>query len=68
VTSFINIKYGDIAVESSPDEQRAVRFFCGQKVTTPPYSPNLAPSDYHLFGPMKKMLYGQKFALDTEVQ
>ena len=25
-------------------------------------------SDYHLFGPMKKMLGGQKFASDTEVQ
>ena len=24
-------------------------------------------SDYHLFGPMKKMLGGQKFASDTEV-
>ena len=34
----------------------------------PPYSPDLAPSDYHLFGPMKKMLGGQKFASDTEVQ
>jgi len=32
----------------------------------PPYSPDLAPSDYHLFGPMKKMLGGQKFASDTE--
>jgi len=34
----------------------------------PPYSPDLAPSDYHLFGPMKKMLGWQKFASDTEVQ
>jgi len=34
----------------------------------PPYSPDLAPSDYHLFGPMKKMLGEQKFASDTEVQ
>jgi len=34
----------------------------------PPYSPDLAPSDYHLFGLMKKMLVGQKFASDTEVQ
>jgi len=34
----------------------------------PPYSPDLAPSDYHLFGPMKKMLGAQKFASDTEVQ
>jgi len=34
----------------------------------PPYSPDLAPSDYHLFGPMKKMLGEQKFASDTELQ
>jgi len=34
----------------------------------PPYSPDLAPSDYDLFGPMKKMLDGQKFASDIEVQ
>jgi len=34
----------------------------------PPYSPDLATSDYHLFGLMKKMLGGQKFALDMEVQ
>jgi len=34
----------------------------------PPYSLDLAPSDYHLFGPMKKMLGGQKFESHTEVQ
>jgi len=28
----------------------------------------LATSDYHLFGPIKKMLGGQKFKSDTEVQ
>ena len=33
-----------------------------------PYNPDLATSDYHLFGPMKKMLGGQKFAPDMEVQ
>ena len=35
----------------------------------PPYSPDLGASDYHHFGPMKKMLGGgQKFASYTEVQ
>jgi len=33
----------------------------------PPYSPDLAPSDFHLFGPMKDHLRGQKFAYDNEV-
>ena len=27
----------------------------------PPYSPDLAPSDFHLFGPMKDGLRGQRF-------
>ena len=34
----------------------------------PPYSTDLASSDYRLFVPMKKMLGGQKFASDVEVQ
>jgi len=33
----------------------------------PPYSPDLAPSDFHLFGPMKEHLRGHKFADDNEV-
>ena len=33
----------------------------------PPYGPDLAPSDFHLFGPMKEHLQGQKFADDNEV-
>ncbi|KAJ4443691.1 hypothetical protein ANN_05366 [Periplaneta americana] len=32
-----------------------------------PYSPNLAPSDFHLFGPMKKFVAGHRFATDAEV-
>jgi len=34
----------------------------------PLYTPDWAPSDYPLFGSIKKMLGGQKFASDTEVQ
>ncbi|KAJ4427817.1 hypothetical protein ANN_25545 [Periplaneta americana] len=34
----------------------------------PPYSPDLAPSDFHLFGLMKKFLTGHRFATDAEVQ
>ena len=34
----------------------------------PPYSPDLAPSDYHLFGPMKKFLGSQRFKSDEEVK
>jgi hypothetical protein len=34
----------------------------------PPYSPDLEPSDFHLFGPLKKHLGGRRFANDGEVQ
>jgi hypothetical protein len=34
----------------------------------PPYSPDLAPSDYHLFGPLKDALRGRRFTSDQEVR
>jgi histone-lysine N-methyltransferase SETMAR len=35
----------------------------------PLYSPDLAPSDFHLFGPLKKkQLGGKSFGVDEEVQ
>ena len=33
----------------------------------PPYSPDLAPSDFHLFLHLKKYLAGEKFDDDDEV-
>jgi len=32
------------------------------------YSPNLAPSDFHLFGPLKNALSCRRFAADDEVK
>jgi hypothetical protein len=46
------------------DTLRALKF---EVLNHPPYSPDLAPSDFHLFGPMKEHLRGQKFADDNEV-
>jgi len=31
-----------------------------------PYSPDLAPSDFHTFGPMKEALRGRRFSSDEE--
>ena len=33
----------------------------------PPHSPDLAPSDYHLFGPLKRHLAGQRFHADEDL-
>jgi len=34
----------------------------------PPYSPDLAPSDYRLFGPLKEALRGRRFTSDQELK
>lgn len=34
----------------------------------PPYSPDLAPSDFHLFGPLKEALRGKKFGNNEDVK
>ena len=34
----------------------------------PPYSPDLAPSDYHLFPDLKKFLGGKRFETDEELK
>ena len=34
----------------------------------PPYSPDLAPSDYHLFGPLKEALRGRRFTSNQELK
>jgi histone-lysine N-methyltransferase SETMAR len=34
----------------------------------PPYSPGLAASDYHLFGPLKDASRGRHFATDQELK
>jgi hypothetical protein len=33
----------------------------------PPYSPDLAPSDFHLFGAIKDAIAGKRFRSDDEV-
>jgi len=34
----------------------------------PPYSPDLAPSDFYMFGPLKEAMGGKKFRSDEEVR
>ena len=42
---------------------------CGfQEIEHPPYSPDLAPSDYYLFSKLKTDLRGRKFDDDGEVK
>jgi hypothetical protein len=47
------------------DTLRALKF---EMLKHPPYSPDLAPSDFRLFGRTKEHLRGQKFANDEVME
>ena len=48
--------------------QAAIRNCGFEQLSHPPYSPDLAPSDYYLFGHLKKELRGKRFADDNELK
>jgi hypothetical protein len=43
-------------------------FFCGRLPASVAYSPDLAPSDFHLFPKLKQFLGGRRFKSDEEVK
>jgi len=47
--------------------QKKLAYLGFQYPDHPPYSPDLAPSDYHLFPGLKKQLIGRNFSSDAEV-
>jgi len=47
--------------------QKKLAYLGFQFLHHPPYSPDLAPSDYHLFPGLKNQLKGRHFSSDTEV-
>jgi len=47
--------------------QKKLAYLGFQCLDHPPYSPDLAPSEYHLFPGLKKQLKGRHFSSDAEV-
>ena len=45
-----------------------ISFFGCTTISHSPYLPDLAPSDFHLFGPLKESLRGRHFSSDEEVR
>jgi histone-lysine N-methyltransferase SETMAR len=39
-----------------------------EEINHPPYSPNLAPSDFYLFKDLKKVLRGRRFSGEDEMK
>ena len=55
-------------VHMSAKSQAAIQRCGFQQLNHPPYSPDLAPSDYFLFRVTKKFLRGKRFSSDEEVK
>ena len=49
------------------ETQKNLAYLVIQCLDHPPYSTDLAPSDYHLFHGVKKQLKGRHFSSDVEV-
>jgi len=47
--------------------QKKLAYLGFQCLNHPPYSPDLGPSDYHLFSGLKKQLKGRQLSSDAEV-
>ena len=47
--------------------QKKLAYLGFQCLNHPPYSPHMAPSDYHLFPGLKNQLKGRHFSTDAEV-
>ena len=47
--------------------QKKLAYLGSQRLDHPPYSPDLASSDYHLFSGLKKQLKGRHLSSDAEV-
>lgn len=63
----IRLLHDNAPVHKSRVAQRAIHDCGFEQVNHPPYSPDLAPSDYYLFRDLKKHLAGKRFASDSEV-
>src|SRR5258705_3368092 len=63
----VHLLHDNAPVHTAAISKSAVRD-CGlQELDHPPYSPDLAPSDYYLFSKLKKDLRGRKFHSDEDL-
>ena len=61
--------YHDNARPHSANQTTAtLRSFKWEVLQHPPYSPDLSPSDFHFFGPLKHHLSGERFPDDDAVE
>jgi len=61
------IQHDNARPHTSLRNQEAITKFGWTVLPHPPYSPDLAPSVFHLFGPLKDALRGTRFEDDESV-
>ena len=68
LTSGVLLLHDNARPHSALQTQNLIRSFGWEQIDHPPYSPDLAPSDFHLFRYLKEFLGGKRFATDDEVK
>ena len=67
VTKCVLFLHDNAPVHRALGTQKKLAYLGFQCLNHPPYSSDLAPSDYHLFSGLKKQLKGRHFSSDAEV-
>jgi len=67
VTKGILLLHDNVPAHQALASQKKLAYLGFQCLVHPPYSPDLAPSEYHLFPELKKQLKGHHFSSDAEV-
>ncbi|KAJ4448998.1 hypothetical protein ANN_00390 [Periplaneta americana] len=68
LTDGVVLLHDNTRPHTARDTQNLISKFGWEQIDHPPYSPDLAPSDFHLFLHLKKFLSGQRFDGDDEVK
>jgi histone-lysine N-methyltransferase SETMAR len=68
LTRGVSLLHYNVRHHTARVSQELLTSFGWDIVAHPPYSPDLAPSDYHLFTKLKEFLGGKRFYNDQEVE
>ena len=66
-TKWVLFLHDNAPVHRALATQKKLAYLGFQCLDHPPYSPDLTPSDYHLFPVLKKTMKGRQFSSDAEV-
>lgn len=68
LSSGVLLLHDNARPHSAIHTQNLIKAFGWEQIDHPPYSPDLAPSDFHLFRYLKEFLGGKRFDTDDEVK